>query len=123
MYATPSKYEPREIGTGSATRIYENGNGDTVRIDEISLVFIAHQKRDLSQSHDNDFVVTFRRNVKSTLFYPGPAAPRAVTEITLIGDFDSVVEAGGDFTYATWSLQDGDCEVYFTDLPAVGDTV
>ena len=123
MYGSKNYYEQNPIGNGSVTRIYKNAAGDTIRIDDVSIQFFAHQRPQLSSSHDNEFHVFFKRGVKTTRFNPGPGSSRVVSEITFIGDHSSVTEAAGDFTYATWEFDDNDCEVDFTDLPGVGDSV
>lgn len=123
MYGAEARYPLTPIGTGIATRVYRNAAGETIRVDDITIAFSARAREVLTQSHENAFLVSHKRSISTTRLYPGPASSRVVGEILFLGNFAETVEAGGDFTSATWTFNDNDCEVLFDDLPGVGDSV
>lgn len=99
-------------------RIYKNAAGEEIRIDTISL------SRKRSRIVKADFMETgaadvFERSVNKLKLHV--SADRTVTEIELIGDFDTVETSSGNFLWAAWDSPVA--RVNMSDLPAITDDV
>lgn len=99
-------------------RIYKNSNSEEIRIDTISLVRKRNRvvKAGLMTTAAAD---VFQREVKVLKLYV--SANRTVSEIEVIGDFDTIEASSGNFTSAEWASPSARLDM--SDLPIVGSTV
>lgn len=96
------------------TRLYRNSDDEDLRIDKINAV----------PRFDNLITgstggQTYLREKTTTLIYG--SSNRTVSEIQVIGDFDSVETSSGNFVWVSWDKPSIDMDL--SDLPFVGDEI
>jgi hypothetical protein len=96
------------------TRFYKNTDGADLRVDSITMV---ERKGPVSMVVTDGR--TYIREIKTTLFYG--VADREITDIEVIGDFDSIETSSGSYSWASWERPSLDVDL--SDLPYVGETI
>lgn len=115
--------QTRQIG--EITRVYKNANNKAIAIDCIDVT--ANVLRLGSTTTDVRFHISIDKiNTKRSLIHLG-VDDRVVSEIHMIGDYDSITTDSGNYFLVTWNkASDNENDVSFSLEPYVakiGDTL